>query len=107
MTDRIAVGRNAWQLTGLVIWVARLGICVLCVLSGCDRRGAAGALEGRWVGTVKTGDDWLLARVERDATFLAGLTRLTRARRPLFEPKVEERAFRSLLRELQETPRRP
>lgn len=64
MTARIAADGNAWKLTGLVIWVARLSICVLCLLSGCDRGGTRGTLEGRWVGTVKTEDDWLLARVE-------------------------------------------
>jgi putative glycosyltransferase (TIGR04348 family) len=42
----------------------------------------------------------LLARAERDPRFLALLTRQTRARRPLFEPSVEKRAWRFLLAEL-------
>jgi putative glycosyltransferase (TIGR04348 family) len=42
----------------------------------------------------------LLARAERDRSFLALLTRQTRARRDLFEPSAEKEAWRSLLAEV-------
>ncbi len=98
MTTRIAAGSNAWKLTGLLIWVARLSICALCVLSGCDRSGTPGALEGRWVGTVKTAEDWLLARVELRNTWNGLSGRMYLQSRGEFTlvrsyPKSNERVF--------------
>jgi putative glycosyltransferase (TIGR04348 family) len=64
------------------------------------------ALGPRYPGLFAVGDTTALARLfrraEEDASFLARLTRETRARRPLFSRAVERAAWRALLRELRE-----
>jgi putative glycosyltransferase (TIGR04348 family) len=65
---------------------------------------AVSALGSGYRGFFPVGDTdalaRLLARAERDPRFLALLTRQTRARRHLFAPAVEKRAWRALLSEL-------
>jgi putative glycosyltransferase (TIGR04348 family) len=65
---------------------------------------AVSALGSRYPGLFAVGDTAALARLfrraEEDASFLAKLTRETRARRPLFSRTVERAAWRALLREL-------
>jgi putative glycosyltransferase (TIGR04348 family) len=62
------------------------------------------ALGPRYPGLFAVGDTAALARLfrraEEDPSFLAKLTRETRARRPLFSRAVEWAAWRALLREL-------
>jgi putative glycosyltransferase (TIGR04348 family) len=65
---------------------------------------AVSALGGAYRGFFPPGDTRaltrLLARAENDRSFLAELTRATRARRPLFAPSAERAAWRALLDEI-------
>jgi putative glycosyltransferase (TIGR04348 family) len=65
---------------------------------------AVSALGSAYPGFFPVGDTAALARLltraEADPAFLALLSQRTRARRPLFAPSTEEKAWRSLLHEL-------
>jgi putative glycosyltransferase (TIGR04348 family) len=65
---------------------------------------AVSALGSDYPGFFRVGDTRTLARllrrIEQDRGFLALLGRKTRARRPLFVPSAERRAWRALLAEL-------
>lgn len=65
---------------------------------------AVSALGSGYPGFFRVGDTKglarLLARAEREPAFLALLTRRTKARRRLFAPSTEKKAWRSLLAEL-------
>lgn len=65
---------------------------------------AVSALGSGYPGFFRVGDSRglarLLARAESDPAFLALLTRRTKARRRLFAPSTEKKAWRSLLAEL-------